>query len=324
MKKKEERNMILHRPPDGVFLYTNRDKNTHQTQSAPENLIKRQQEKIPVLDLTKGTNGVTYPETGGQYVWHEGREFPRKGHVYPEALRDCYYPKRILKNVMEFLASKTMIPFFIVFGLMPKKIKGKIIDKAIAGYLDIVDWILRDHYLHPQFNTDICRALSQPIMTFLVLMGASENMAARFSLVFITLLEYDMAYRLRVEDILSETTKEKLLADPVGETIRLIKILGDRDPTRPWIVDKFASFAKVLKYGFWFIRKEFRTALLPVRFELLQLDDIDRFQVRHWSGYNWFGMTIEERAKKWKPKAYPAYVLVDPEPPVEKTKKRKK
>ena len=309
----------LSRPPNEVFLYRKEAAGQHNQQTDAMAIPASQNEIIPQLDMSKGFNGVTYPETGGQYVWHLGREHPRKGHVYPEALQDCYYPKRIFVNFLMVLASKDMIPFFIVFGLLSKKWKGKILERFIDAYVSISHDILKDHFLHPQFNTDICRELGQPIMTFLVELGVDKLKAAKMSLIFITMLEYDMAYRLRIEDLLSETTKEKLLADPVGEVQRLVKILAFRDPSRPGLVDKFDRFARILKYGFFVIRKPFRKALGPVDFAKLQLDETDRYQVRHWMGYNWFGMTIEERVEKWPPVASPAFRLVPDTDKVEDT-----
>lgn len=298
------------KPPNEVFLFRKQSTGQHPQQLDAVVVVAAQNEIIPELDLSKGYDGVTYPETGGQYVWHLGREHPRKGHVYPEALKDLYYPKRILINGLKVLAGKDMFPFFIVFGLLPKKWKGKILNRVIDGYIDTVWGILADHFLHPQFNIDICRELSQPIMTFLTELGVEKMRAAKMSLIFTNILEYDMAYRLRIEDLLSETTKEKLLTDPVGETRKLVKILADRDWTRPHLVEKFDRFARLLKYGFFFIRKPFRKALAPVDFSKLQLDEIDRYQVRHWKGYNWFGMTIQERAAKWPPVASPAFKLI--------------
>ena len=309
IESNDGKKLILAKPPDEVFLFRKRGANSHQTQEDAKHISSKQNELIPMLDQTKGYNGVTYPETGGQYVWHVGREYPRKGHVYGEALRDCFYPKRILINLIKFLGDKDNIPFFIVFALMPKWLRGRIIGRAISSFAAIVNDVLYDHYLHPQFNTSICRALSEPIMTFLKEIGVEEVHAFRMSLIFITLLEYDMAYRLRIEDLLSETTKEKLMKDPVGEAERLIKILAQRDPSRPRLVDKFARFVKIFRYGYWFIRKPFKKALAQANFELMQLDDVDRYQVRHWTGYNWFGMTIEERIEKWKPVSSPAYRL---------------
>ena len=313
------RRFVLSRPPDEVFLHRNVGSGQHDQQQDAMAIPASQNEIIPELDTSKGINGVTYPETGGQYVWHLGREYPRKGHVYPEALKDCYYPKRIFVNFLMVLSSKDIIPFFVIFGLLPKKWKGRILDRFIDGYLSISYDILKDHFLHPQFNVDICRELGQPIMTFLMELGVDKMKAAKMSLVFITMLEYDMAYRLRIEDLLSETTKEKLLADPVGEVQRLVKILAFRDPSRPGLVDKFDRFARILKYGFFVIRKPFRKALGPVDFAKLQLDETDRYQVRHWMGYNWFGMTIEERVEKWPPVASPAFRLVPDTDKVEDT-----
>lgn len=309
IKDEKGKRFIISMPPNQVFLYNHQGAGQNPQQMDALALPAHQEEIIPQLDLEKGINGVTYPETGGQYVWHLGRDYPRKGHVYPQALKDIYYPKRILINCFKVLASKDMFPFFLVFGLLPKKIKGRILNRCIDGYLDIANGTLNDHYLHPQFNTDICRELTQPIMTFMTELGIENMRAAKMSLVFITILEYDMAYRLRIEDLLSETTKEKVMADPVGEAQRLIKILAERDK-RTHLIDKFDRFAKLLKYGFFFVKKPFRKALSIVNFSKLQLDDIDRYQVRHWTGYNWFGMTIQERVAKWPPKATPAFKLV--------------
>ena len=43
-------------------------------------------------------------------------------------------------------------------------------------------------------------------------------------------------------------------------------------------------------------------------------DEYDHYMVRHWIGYNWFGMNIEERVKKWPPVEYPVFKLVSDEP----------
>ena len=310
IKDEQGKRFVLSKPPDEVFLYRKVNENRSIQQKDPLALPAYQNEIIPILDMSKGYNGVTYPDSGGMYIWHMGREHPRKGHVYPEALRDCYYPKRIIVSWLKILVNKDMFPLLAVFGLLPKRWKGRILDRVIDSYFDISEELLHDHFLHPQFNTDICRELAQPIMDFLIGLGVDKMKAAKMSLVFTTLLEYDMAYRLRVEDLLSETTKEKMLADPVGETQKLIKILEERDWSRPHLVEKFNRFAKVLKYGFFFIRKPFRKALAPVNFSKLQLDEIDSYQVRHWKGYNWFGMTLEERIAKWPPVATPAFKLV--------------
>jgi|SRR3990167_516429 len=301
--------ITIFKPPDEIFLYPASGRH-HIMQNDALQIPTSQQDPIPLVDLKKGINGIEYPEKGGLHVWLKGMKYPRKGQVYPDALKDLYYPKRILINALGFLSGKEMIPFLILFGLMPKKIKGKILDRLIEKYLGIVGELLISHYLKPRFYTTFCRGLSQPIMSILQDFGVSEMNAARMSLAFITMLEYDGAYRLRAEDILSETTKEKLLSNPIGEVQRLIKILAERDWTRPHLVEKFNGFAKLLRFGFFFVKKPFRKALSLIDFSMLQLDKLDRYQVRHWKGYNWFGMTLEERRKKWPEKKLIAYQLI--------------
>src|SRR3990167_8254492 len=111
-------------PPDEVFLYKVRNRN-HVMQNDALEIPSGQNDKIPMLDTKKGINGVEYPETGGMYIWHIGRKYPRKGHAYPQALKDTFYPKRVLVVTLGFLASKDMIPFFVIFGLLPRRWKGR-------------------------------------------------------------------------------------------------------------------------------------------------------------------------------------------------------
>ncbi len=311
MTEEKPKNIRLSTPPKEVFLMKrieDEDEQTHISRQNPLLVPAAQHERVPVLDPSKGINGVTYPKEGGQYIWHVGRKYPRKGHVYPEALQDLFWPKRIMINAIGFFAKKRMIPFFILFGIMPKKIRGKILDKLIASYIDTVDSVLIFHYLQPRFHIDICREIGPIVARFLMELGVSVAASHRFALICMTILEYDSAYRLRLEDLLTETTKEKMLADPVGEAQRLIKILGERDD-RKHLIKKFDGFAKLMKYGFFFIRKPFRKALKPTNFEKLQFDEIDRYMVQHWMTYNFFGMTIEERVEKWPAEDYPAFEL---------------
>ncbi len=304
-KEKEEEpkppqgQLVIPMPPEKIFLFQRKDVEVHQSEVDPLLTVAAQNEEIPVLNMNKGYNGIDYPMEGGQLVWHIGRPFPRKGHVYPAALQALYFPKRIFLGALRSVSIKSVIPLLLLFGILPKKMKGKILDNFIYNYLQIVYDILVPHFLDPHFYIDICRELSQPIMTFLKELGVSDSNAARFTLVFITILEYDGAYRLRLEDILTTTTKERLLKNPAKELALLVKILAMRD-TRKHLVDKFNRFAWLMKYGIFFIRKPFRKAIMAIKdFSKVQLDDIDRYTVVHQYGYNFFGLTIEQRVRIW-------------------------
>ena len=182
---------------------------------------------------------------------------------------------------------------------MPRKFKVKILESFLYWYLQVANVHLEPHYLADRFYIDINRELRVFIIKFLREYGVSTDIACQFALAIITIIEYDSAYRFRIEDILSETTKEKLMTNPIKEFQRLVGILAERD-SRTHLVAKFQRVAWIFKYVFWFIKKPFLAALKETNLVKMQYDEIDRYQVCHWSGYNFFGETIEERVKKYK------------------------
>src|SRR3990167_3745093 len=113
---------IIPKPNEKVFLYKKAEK--HETQRDPFEAPLAQNERVFILDQSKGYDGIEYPMKGGQLIWYMDQPFPRKGFVYAEALQSLWFPKRILLGVLRTIATKPMIPFIILFGLMPKKIKG--------------------------------------------------------------------------------------------------------------------------------------------------------------------------------------------------------
>ena len=88
-----------------------------------------------------------------------------------------------------------------------------------------------------------------------------------------TVLDYDNAYRLRIQDLCKETTKEKLLAHPFREVQRLLKINQRRD--YPEVHFKFKRFAPFISILLCIRRKTFRECnwdqLLPDESDLYWL-----------------------------------------------------
>lgn len=284
----QPRKVFIPYPPPQVFRHSNLKKepdvlDTVRDQHEPQYLIER----------------FDYPITGGQYVYHVGSPYPVKGHVYPPALMACEVPKRVLVSWLGFLADKNLALPYLAFAILPRKLKAKILNSFLYWYLQVANIHLQPHYLADRFYIDINRELRGFIIKFLTEYGVSMEISCEFALAMITILEYDSAYRFRVEDLLSETTKEKLMANPVKEFQRLVRILTERDH-REHLVAKFDRLAWVFKYAFWFIKKPFFAALKEINLEKMQFDDIDRYQVCHYSGYNFFGETIEQRLEKYK------------------------
>lgn len=295
--------LIIPEPPPGVFAFKLTPDSNPILRKDPLYTPRLNQEHILKIER------IEFPETGGQYVYHVGKKYPLRGFPYPRALHACEVPKRTLINFIGFLSNKDLILVYLAFAVLPRKMKAKIIERWMITYIELADRFLIEHYLQDRFLTNICQELKLFLTVFFHKLGISIEMASHFAMSFTTLIEYDSAYRLRIEDLLTETTKERMLANPVKEVKLLIEILAKRDPTRPHLVDKFNKFSLIMKYGFFFIRKPFREALKEVNFEKMQYDDIDRDLVKHWINYDFFGLTIEERLAKY-PREFAPYATI--------------
>lgn len=269
-------------------------------------VLKAQGESAPLKIIER----IEAPPEGGIYVYHKGVPFPQKGWPTPHALQAIYSPKRAFISLIKFLASKDLIAVYLILGLLPKKLKIKLFQRFISIFNDFAGLTMGSYYLEDKLYMIPVKALMKLGKTFLIEIGIEEKSADQFAENFGMFIEYDTAYRWRLQDILSETTAEKMKRDPAGEITRLIGLLAERDGSGH-VIDSFKSVGKLITILMWipWIRKAFIKALDSIEFKDLQLDEADHFHVRHLAGYNFFGETIEERAKKYEYTPTEAYVV---------------
>ncbi len=320
MQNNQGPQLIIPVPPRVGFIYD-------PAKAPPEDTdilstTKAQGEHLPIIDYIVGAGvkyvfdpirmgykvvgPVDFAPKQGWYIYHIGRQYPQPGFPFPHALKACEGPKRNLINWAYTLMTKEMVLPLLAFAILPKKVKAKILDNFLMRYLELADAHLAPYYPNVEYFLPISLEIKGFIQTFLTSLGVTINTANRFAFAFATLIENDSAYRLRIMDLLTETTKEQMLAHPVAEAQRLIRILAERDE-RVHLVDKFNKFALLLKFGFFFIRKPFQFALEGTDFQNFQYDDINRHFVKHWTTYNFFGKTIEERVAMYPVENYKKY-----------------
>ena len=211
--------------------------------------------------------------------------YPEKGFVTPEAIGATNIAK---KGIMTFIR---FLPF-------PTR---KSVERWIHSYADFADQVLSPYYLQDIRYTPIAQELKKFIETFLkILKIDSENSAKRFAKAFATLIEYDSAYRYRIEDILSETTKDKLLDNPRKEVLRLFEIFKTREP-RKHLIKKFGLFVSPLSLVLWipFVKKAFKEAVRNVDVKKMQLDEADRYYILRFDRYKFLGRTVEDRLEEY-------------------------
>ncbi|MEK6879935.1 MAG: hypothetical protein AABY22_10025 [Nanoarchaeota archaeon] len=246
----------------------------------------------------------------GFLTHHVSFDYPEKGWRDIHIIKSVNYVKRFTITWIRFVANKYMLPFYLTFALLPWRFKIKILDKMLAEYCSVADYYLHlyehKYYLNPRYYSPLTLELMNIINIILIEIGISADTSKRFSFIFVSLIEYDRAYYPRVEDLFSETTKEKMLENPKKEIEKLMQLFIERDFQRVTLQERFYSFAKLVIYALYLPRfkRAFKKAFINSKFENLQFDDADRYHVREKGSYNWFGMTEQERNKKWPPQQH--------------------
>lgn len=207
--------------------------------------------------------------------YYRGAKYPQKGFPYPEAMTAANTAKRALMQ---------MININPLNFLFPKKI--------IATYVRTGDWVLHNYYRKDEMLSPAPRELKGFLTRFLHELHYDEVLGK----IIATIFEIDNMYRMRLEDIASETTKEALLARPFREVRRIMKIGASREETDSQRI-RFNRFGTILSLTLLLphVRKAFRRALEPCSFSNFQYDDADRYWVGTLGGYKFEGITWSER-----------------------------
>jgi len=216
--------------------------------------------------------------------WVTGAEYPCKGNTPPEALFACNQAKRLF------------IEGIRVLGVWSLLIGWR---KLLKAYIDISWKIMSPYILKYEYMTEVGQEIQDITQNFLEQLDVPKDQATQFAQIFSHLIEYDNAYRYRVEDIMSESRQKDFIRNPRKEIKRLMNILSRRDS--PGVADKFVSIAKLLSLTLLVpvIKKTLRSVLEYSNWEKLQADKIDRYWMSMRKDYKFEGLTNEERKAKY-------------------------
>lgn len=246
---------------------------------------------------------------GGLKMYLIGASFPKKGLPTAEAIWSVNLVKRTFIETVKLLNTPQIGMALIAFILLPKR---RFMQKTIDSFNRLSQGALAPYILKCEYMTPIGQELRVMISMFLKSMGINESGSIQAGTLLSHLIEYDSAYRYRLEDILSETSSSNLSKRPLRETWRLWKIMEKRE-TNPFVsvkLRKFAILACILLLSPK-IRKSFRLALKDSNFNKMQLDEIDRYWCMIREDYDFMGLNQEERKDTmemlgWKlPNSYP-------------------
>ena len=292
--------------PDSVFR--------HKSKSATQQFDADKRFQKIIEQNPDGTDRIEYTDDG-PLVYHKGFPYPEKGIRDNFVMISIQIVKRYLIAWINFLSSKPLLPAYFVLIFLPWKYKLKLLEEflhSFESFANIID-IYAYHFTMEYRNyTPFGQELINGLQVFLKELGISDYISLQCSFYFASLLDTDRAYRYRIEDILSETTTEKIYNNPRKELLLLIKIWIDREG-REQVFKKVESVLRIASFVLWLpkVKKAIRKAVKAVKFERMQLDEADTYHVKFLSGYKFLGMTYKERLEKWPEILNQQFPLVD-------------
>jgi hypothetical protein len=271
------------------FVFVNEDAETQ---------IATEQETMTPVDRLSWDKGI--------FLYLQGAEYPQKGMTSPETMWALNMVKRNFIEAVKIFGSKEFVPTAIIFSLYSHKAKLKFIEKLLSSFNRQSWGIMSPYILKNEYLTPVAQELCWISYSFLINLGISTGNADRFSLIFSHMVEYDRAYQFRILDIFSETNKSKLLANPIKEIKRLIRLMAERDSHEVHMKFKLVGLGLSFMLFFRKFRKAFKIAVSEVDVRKLSYDDGDRYWACVRSDYKYMGKTNEERREMIKDKSLPA------------------
>lgn len=215
----------------------------------------RTDKEIAAQTLYEEVEGIAYTPSG--ILLHvKGHQQPFKGLPTKEAIEATGMVKRLARG----------LNWKLLFTL--------------DAFEEVSYMMLTPHFLQYEQLTNTAREVH------ILLKGLVGTKLAR---VIAHVVEYDGAYRFRLMDLASETSREEMMLNPRGEIKRLLQINRQRDYQEASDkIEKAGKFLRLLLLYPPFKRRVIR-ALGDCVFDELQFDPIDTYWAMQKVDYDYFG-----------------------------------
>lgn len=204
-------------------------------------------------------------------MYLEGHPHPHKGVASVEALHATNHVKRLVKEGLR---------------LWPLVLCRT---RATRSFVTLSWGVMEPHIIKYEYLCPAAQTTYRMLRTIFERLGTPEPIL--MAKVLAHMVEYDQAYRFRIQDLCSETTAQKLCDAPIREIRRLLALNRQRDYAE--VSAKMALVAHVLTVALLLprVRNAFRHAVASCSFKGLQFDEADTYWARRKSDYNYFGNT---------------------------------
>lgn len=239
--------------------------------------------------------GITFKYNEGVMIDLEGAEFPQKGVAIPLTMQRINAVKRIITESTKLIKQKEFILIGVFFML--KTIKGRInfIEKIVHAFNSVCIKIIDNSFFKRYYLTSVARNLDLLISRTMMNMGINKTVSQDFGRVISAVIEFDNAYRFRMQDALSEIDYDELKTKPARELLRVLKLYEERD--NKIVSSKIIILRPIIRLLFlskWF-RDAFILALESIKFDEMRFDENDKYWVCQRGDYEFFGLSYEER-----------------------------
>lgn len=233
----------------------------------------------------------------GQWIYFKELLYPRKGFPFPEVLFMVNVLKRTTITFLQSILTPWLSLSVVSFLILPWFIKKKILNNFLSRYHEFTHTILGPYRLEERYRMAPAKELDKWISAFLVNLGlVNPRYKPSLGFAFGMIIEYDSAYTLRFQDIMSEANKASFLKNPSKEFGRLLRIFATREP-RLHLNRKIGVVVLGLRLLFFLprIRRAFIKATEQVDFSKLALTEADRYECLFLDQYDFLGRTHEDR-----------------------------
>jgi len=256
---------------------------------------------LPVkeYDGNKGKNGIEFPKEGGIYSYFLGKPYPFKGFHFAGAVKQIAIFKKLIAEMIR-IVYMTPIKFLLpLIPIIPQRIIDEILFQMIVSLAEIGEKSLKEWYFQPRYFCKSGRELYRTGMKIAENQTDPnlKNYLKKLTMIICTIWEFDLAYRLRFQDIFGgELKKENLAESPEKEIERIFKIMSERENTEYKKRWKYLGIiiAKLIKKS-KLIRKLITETLMEINQKEIELDEGDIYWGAGDRSYNLRGKSFKER-----------------------------
>lgn len=246
--------------------------------------------EIAIVKMNKnGSPKIEFPEEGGTLTYCYGYKYPFKGLPLQKYVEILVSIKRMFMESLRLFRHKAMIPFISLLVIIPNR--KKVLDLIFDFYINIASHSFTNCILEPKKYCDSVREIYR---TFEVISQTEKTKKVRD--IVCTLIEYDNAYRYRLQDAAQEFDKDRFFINGKKELDRVLDIMILREKNEG-MKDKWRLFKRYLPFALKIINKDFLNFIKEIDLTKLYIDESDRYFMSMKSDYNYEGVSFEERYK---------------------------